>query len=189
MGDMADDEEGAENQTIVPPVQIGFLADAPITNPTLDRFHREPFAKQIADIVASRTDPTSLVLGLYGQWGEGKTTVLNFVEQHLVDSDTVVCVRFNPWLYQGESQLLLSFFETLATAVGRSLKTKKEEMGAWLRTLGAALGSVSVGIGIVNASPGSGLEKLGESLSSVNVQERGNSWSPCSGNQESASLS
>lgn len=45
-------------------------------------------------------------------------------------------------------------------------------MGKWLRTLGAALGTVSVGIGVVNASPGSAMQGLGESLSSVDVQEK-----------------
>jgi hypothetical protein len=45
-------------------------------------------------------------------------------------------------------------------------------MGRWLRTLGSALGTVSVGIGIVNASPGSALQSLGEGLSSVDIIEK-----------------
>jgi hypothetical protein len=162
---------GDESNSI-PTRPIGYMADAPISNPDLDTLRRQPFANRIADTVATRTDPTSLVIGLYGQWGEGKTTVLEFVEKRLACLDDVVCVRFNPWLYQGESQLLLSFFETLASAIDRSLKTRKEEMGRWLRTLGTALGTVSVGIGVVNASPGSAMQTLGESLSSVDVQEK-----------------
>ena len=116
--------------------------------------------------------PTSVVIGIYGRWGEGKTTVLNFIERRLAESDSIVCVRFNPWLYQSESQLLLSFFESLATAVGRTLKTKKEEMGKWLRSLGTALGTVSVGPGIVGVTPGSALQSVGTSLSSVDIREK-----------------
>lgn len=151
---------------------VGYLADAPLQNSERDRLRREPFAHRVADTISARTDPTSLVIGIYGRWGEGKTTVLNFIEQRLAGSDAVVCIRFNPWLYQGESQLLLSFFETLATAIGRSLKTKKAEMGKWLRTLGSALGTVSVGVGFVNVSPGSAVENLGNSLSSVDIHEK-----------------
>ena len=162
-----DDPEGAEQAG-----PVGYLADAPLLDPDRDRLRRKPFAHRVADTISSRTDPTSLVIGIYGRWGEGKTTVLNFIEQRLVESDTVICVRFNPWLYQGESQLLLSFFETLATAVGRSLTTRKEEMGKWLRTLGSALGTVSVGVGLVNISPGSAVENLGNSLSAVDIHEK-----------------
>lgn len=162
-----DDPEGAEQ-----PAPVGYFADAPLLDPDRDRLRREPFAHRVADTISNRTDPTSLVIGIYGRRGEGKTTVLNFIEQRLAESDTVICVRFNPWLYQGESQLLLSFFETLATAVGRSLTTRKEEMGKWLRTLGSALGTVSIGIGLVNVSPGSAVENLGKSLSSVDIHEK-----------------
>lgn len=151
------------------PTQSGYLTDAPIDDPDADQFRRRPFANRIADTITLRTDPTSLVVGLYGRWGEGKTTALHFIERRLGESDSVICIRFNPWLYQGESQMLLSFFETLAAAIDRSLKTRKQEMGKWLRTLGAALGSVSVGVGVVNASPGKALAQLGKSLSSVDI--------------------
>jgi hypothetical protein len=163
-----------KGETTERPAQMGYLSDAPIDVSDADRFRRERFAHHIADTIALRTDPTSLVVGIYGRWGEGKTTVLNFIERRLGNSETVECVRFNPWLYQGESQLLLSFFETLATAIGRTLKTRKEETGKWLRTLGTALGTVSVGVGLANLSPGTALESLGESLSSVDILEKRN---------------
>lgn len=162
-------DSGADEDTTAQ-YPIGYLADAPVTNPADDRFRRQPFAHRIADTIADRRDPTSLVVGLYGKWGEGKTTVLNFIEDRLEGNENVVCVRFNPWLYQSDSQLLLSFFETLASAVERSL-AKSKTVGKWLRTLGAALGTVSVGIGIINATPGKALQSLGKSLSSVDVQE------------------
>ena len=167
---MTGDSEVDEGTTV--PFPIGYLADAPITDPADDRFRRMQFAHRIADTIADRPDPTSLVVGLYGKWGEGKTTVLNFIEDRLDENEDVVCVRFNPWLYQSDSQLLLSFFETLASAVEQTLASTSETVGKWLRTLGTALGTVSVGIGIINATPGSALQSLGESLSSVDVQEK-----------------
>jgi len=152
--------------------QIGYLSDASIDDPDADLFRRKPFANRIADTIASRSDPKSLVVGLYGRWGEGKTTVLNFIERQIENHDNVVPVRFNPWLYQGETQLLLSFFETLASAIDRSLTTRKEDIGKWLRTLGTALGTVSVGIGVLNATPGPALQNLGQNLSSIDILEK-----------------
>lgn len=154
------------------PPPAGFLGDAPVDDPDADHLRRMPFACRIADTITSRTNPTSVVIGIYGRWGEGKTTVLNFIERRLAESDSIVCVRFNPWLYQSESQLLLSFFESLAAAVGQTLKTKQEEMGKWLRSLGTALGTVSVVPGIVGVTPGPALQSLGASLSSVDIREK-----------------
>jgi hypothetical protein len=170
---LAPSEHGAADQftaSLLP--ASGFFSDAPVDDPDADRLRRRLFAYRIADTIASRADPESVVIGIYGRWGEGKTTVLNFIERRLAESDSIVCVRFNPWLYQSESQLLLSFFESLATAVGRTLRTRKEEMGKWLRSLGAALGTVSVGPGIVDVTPGPALQSLGASLSSVDIREK-----------------
>ena len=171
METMMTEDSGGEEGTAAPS-PISYLADAPVTDPAEDRFRRKPFAHRIADTIADRPDPTSLVVGLYGKWGEGKTTILNFIEDRLAENENVVCVRFNPWLYQSDSQLLLSFFETLASAVEQTLTSAPETVGKWLRTLGAALGSVSVGIGIINATPGTALQSLGKNLSSVDVQEK-----------------
>lgn len=86
------------------PSPSGYLGDAPVDDPDADGLRRRLFAYRIADTITSRTDPASVVIGIYGRWGEGKTTVLNFIERHLAESDSIVCIRFNPWLYQSECQ-------------------------------------------------------------------------------------
>src|SRR5271170_5906064 len=106
-----------------------YVADAPIFDPKQDRFNRWPFAKRIADTVAARTDPSSLVIAIYGAWGDGKTTVLNFVAKELGEIEDVVVIRFNPWRFPDEATLLRSFFATLAKALGTKLTTGKEDLG------------------------------------------------------------
>ena len=41
------------------------------------------FAKNLADAIARITPTDGLVLALYGPWGSGKSTVLNFVGSYL----------------------------------------------------------------------------------------------------------
>lgn len=67
-----------------------YSSDAPVQQVTQDRFKRWPFAKRIAETIAARKDPSSLVVGIYGAWGEGKTSVLNFIGQELKSHDSVV---------------------------------------------------------------------------------------------------
>ena len=58
------------------------LPDTPGRDPERDdQLGYAPFAKHLARAVARVTPTNGLVIGLYGPWGSGKTTVLNFVEQ------------------------------------------------------------------------------------------------------------
>ncbi len=81
-----------------------FIGNDPITASAQDRFGRQPFAARIAATILKRRDPASLVIGLYGAWGTGKSSVLNLLEdelrhyRHVGTGDEVVVVRFNPWL-------------------------------------------------------------------------------------------
>jgi hypothetical protein len=52
----------------------GYSADQPIRSKDEDRFNRWPFAKRIAETLAARRDASSLVIAVYGPWGDGKTS-------------------------------------------------------------------------------------------------------------------
>ena len=65
-----------------------FASDAAVATEEADRFGRWPFAKQLANVIATRTDSSSLIIAIHGEWGAGKTSVLNFVERTL-PSNTV----------------------------------------------------------------------------------------------------
>lgn len=98
-----------------------YIADQPIASKSEDRFNRAPFATRIAETLATRSDPSSIVIGLYGPWGDGKTSVLEMMQEDLKIRDEIIVVRFNPWHFQTEDLLLRGFFATLADAMGRSL--------------------------------------------------------------------
>lgn len=40
-------------------------------------------------------------IGIHGDWGAGKSTVLSMIEDSYSGDNKTVCVRFNSWLYQG----------------------------------------------------------------------------------------
>jgi predicted KAP-like P-loop ATPase len=105
---------------------------------TEDRFNRKPFAHRIAETIANRSDSESLVIGMYGVWGEGKTTVLNYIRADLEENhaENALVVPFNPWRYGTEQELLRSFFETLADALGQSLDSHLQKAGKFLKEYG-----------------------------------------------------
>src|SRR6266511_687764 len=67
-----------------------YFADTPLTDPSLDRFRRWPFAQRVAQTIAQRLDSSSLVIGIYGSWGEGKTTVFHYIQHELKKHPNII---------------------------------------------------------------------------------------------------
>ena len=92
--------------------------DLPITMSSEDKLNREMFAKSLANVLLQSSFPTSFTVGLYGAWGNGKTSLLNMViEQVEHNSTNVVILKFNPWLCSDPNQLITQFFKQLAAAI------------------------------------------------------------------------
>lgn len=123
-----------------------YSSDQPIRTATDDRFARAVFATRVADTIIARKDSSSLVLGLYGAWGDGKTSVLYMIEERLRLNDALIPLRFNPWHFASEDQLIRGFFDTLATAIGENLKTRGEQIGEALDKYGTLLTVASASI-------------------------------------------
>ncbi|WP_092668989.1 KAP family P-loop NTPase fold protein [Hymenobacter arizonensis] len=134
--------------------------DRPLTDPNHDHFQRAPFAKRIAETLISRQSSDSIVVGLYGKWGEGKSTVLNFIRQSLAEApDTVAVLNFNPWRFSDETQLLVNFFGELATIIGQNLLNDKQRA---LKGFGSYVVPLipSLSLGPVSADVSKSLEGL-----------------------------
>jgi hypothetical protein len=94
------------------------------------------------------------------------------IEKSLEKNNDIVCVRFNPWFFTKEEKLLLSFFQTLADALERRLKTKAEDIAGWLTKCGEVIAPLSVAdpTGSVRGS-GQILTKIGNLFSQVELEE------------------
>lgn len=58
-----------------------FDADKPIQVNSQDLLGRSRFAESIAKAIVGQKGDDSHVIGLYGQWGSGKTSTLNMVSE------------------------------------------------------------------------------------------------------------
>jgi predicted KAP-like P-loop ATPase len=100
--------------------------DKPITKASEDRFGRREFAARIARVILSLEDSSSIVISVNAPWGEGKTSVLNMIEEKLGDAENALVMRFNPWRFSDEEQLLKKYFKALSSKLGKSLNRGKE---------------------------------------------------------------
>jgi predicted KAP-like P-loop ATPase len=172
-------------------MEENFLADKPIREEKEDKFQRYNFSKRIAETILNRTSSDSIVIGLYGAWGEGKTSVLNFIKQELKPNSTgVVHFTFNPWRFTDEAALLTSFFNTLANElknaqiaeVNSNSDMKSNEKKGWkwfnqrkgeLKTNTETIGEIIQEYGKIVSIFGAGeaAETIGKAISNVDIEK------------------
>src|SRR5260370_25470031 len=135
-------------------------ADRRCTEPGEDLLGYAPFARMLAESVLRGSPADGLVVGIYGAWGLGKTTLLNFVAHYKeadAGDDAPIIVRFNPWWVSGREDLIRRFFAEFEGAVlkERAQNTKLREAlqrfgeaiasvpSAWAMSIGKALGAAT----------------------------------------------
>ena len=93
-------------------------ADYPITKCNEDQLGRTHLARHVADMLRTAPAAHSIVFGLSGSWGSGKTSVLNMVRELLgKDDDPPAIVHFNPWNYPVGTDLVRPFLNLLASEI------------------------------------------------------------------------
>jgi predicted KAP-like P-loop ATPase len=161
-----------------------FSADSPISRASEDRLGRADFAQRIARAVFEWRDDKSIVVGIIGPWGSGKSSLLNMAEEQLRnlaktrdEQERPIVVRFNPWHYSQQSQLLAAFFRTLSVSLGRvDTSAEAKRLGEKLMTYGRILAPAeyllplfpggNVVARIISAVSGTGkyMKEVGEAL-------------------------
>lgn len=103
-----------------------FRPDLPIKSKTEDLLSRASFARALADAVLGYNYEESVVTALYGEWGSGKSSVVNLVLERVEDVAVgmpadfrPIVVKFNPWNYSDQNQLVEQFFRSLSVALKR----------------------------------------------------------------------
>lgn len=126
-------------------VLTGKSQDAPVVDRVDDMLNRWPLAKSMAEAILSTPEGWSSRVGLYGRWGTGKTSVLNFLQKMLEQEDKAIVVRFSAWTAKGNAGVLallyaalLKRFDEVATEE-RALQTLKRGVGAIAKRLTAGL--------------------------------------------------
>jgi predicted KAP-like P-loop ATPase len=103
-----------------------FKPDQPIKSYKEDILGRHPFAQSLGNAILSYKEKDSIVIGLFGAWGSGKTSIINMALEHIdlvsknkVYDEKPIVIRFNPWNYSDQNQLVTQFFRQLSVVLRR----------------------------------------------------------------------
>ena len=111
------------------------IHDIPLTKASEDRFGRGPIVEQVVDSINQlvSSDHDCVVYGIYGKWGEGKTTLMNFIKEQLIkqkEDDGIHLIEFNPWLVNNDEALLREFFKSIMTGADESIRDVIQKYGS-----------------------------------------------------------
>lgn len=90
--------------------------DNAITEESQDKFNRLEFVNNLSNLIKDYSSEECLVMGLIGEWGSGKTSILNLVCNNLED---YTCINFNPWVFSEQNNLFYKFFEELVNGLNK----------------------------------------------------------------------
>lgn len=94
-----------------------FLHDQPATD---DAFGREPFAKNLARSLVLPNNSPGLVVGIEGEWGSGKSTLIGFITKHLRENQKAIVIDFNPWIVSTTGALVEALIGQIAASINKN---------------------------------------------------------------------
>lgn len=99
-----------------------FRADQPIDTYKEDLLGRHSFAKALAKAILSYEQDDSISVGLFGEWGSGKTSMINMTLEEIKSisaKNEPLIIKFNPWNFSDQNQLVQQFFNELSLVLCR----------------------------------------------------------------------
>jgi predicted KAP-like P-loop ATPase len=154
-----------------------FNPDRAIKNSSEDKLNRKGFADFIGEAILKSRTKESLVIGILGKWGSGKSSIMNMAIEHMeyfsASNDSInkpIIVFFNPWNFSEQNQLIYQFFNQLSIALQmpkNSVKLKKA--GNSLKTFGKVLsiGTIIPNYGSTASIGSAALNSAGEAADSL----------------------
>lgn len=152
-----------------------YYTDKPIEKSSEDLLGRASFSKRVADTIFDFDAKDGLVIGLYGKWGSGKTSVVNMIVNDIEEKSTdnkPLIIKFEPWNYLDSENLISIFFRNLKEhiEIEGNDELKNRKVGEKLKDYADAFDAASI-IPIIGSSLGAFLKTFakvqGENLSKV----------------------
>ena len=137
---------------------MNYSTDKPINTEEQDLLGRATFSKQLGKAIYEYNAKDGLVIGLFGKWGSGKTSIINMAENEInrlakEDENKPLFLRFSPWNYSDKDNLISLFFQSLKTKIEVQSNKQIKKIGKAISDYAGAFEALSlvpaVGSGIV----------------------------------------
>ena len=107
-----------------------FIYDKPIETEKDDFLNRKRFSQHLGKALLDWKEKESLVIAIYGEWGSGKSSVINLASENIEKSDNEnkpTIIEFNPWIFSEENSMGQHFFNEIAKELEIRNDTEKDK--------------------------------------------------------------
>jgi hypothetical protein len=106
------------NNNNIADAEIVLENDRPIDNIEMnDPLKRKNFINGLYMILNKIRLKDSIVLGVFGKWGSGKSSVLRSLKKKMQQESELLIIDFNPWFFKDDESLISSFLSQLMNAI------------------------------------------------------------------------
>jgi KAP family P-loop domain len=136
-----------------------------------DLLGRRRFADDLTRQILDAPLGPGVVVGVVGDWGSGKTSVLNLVREAVAEDGQSVILTFDPWMFSGSDELVARFLQELGAQlaerdgpehsprlakVGQALLDYGQALAplVWVPAVGAWAGRIASAAAAVNTVSG-----------------------------------
>ncbi|HEX9107733.1 MAG TPA: P-loop NTPase fold protein [Longimicrobiales bacterium] len=99
------------------PLSAPLLDDQPSS---VDLLNFGEFATALSEVILNPHTRTPFIIGVFGRWGTGKTTLLQMLERELRQRGATTA-WFTAWLYNQESEIWAAFLQSLTARIAAEL--------------------------------------------------------------------
>lgn len=94
-----------------------------------DLFGRKLIIENLcSSIIMSKINNDCFTIGVIGEWGSGKSTIINFAKQELTNKkDLIIIDDFDPWTINSEDALILAMYNTIIENLGKNISYFKRK--------------------------------------------------------------
>jgi protein kinase-like protein/KAP-like P-loop domain-containing protein len=101
-----------------PPRPAPLLDDQPALE---DLLNFREFAVALRDVIVNPATRTPFIIGIFGRWGAGKTTLMRMLERELAAARTTT-VWFSAWLYGQDKEIWAAFLQSLSSRLADRMR-------------------------------------------------------------------
>jgi hypothetical protein len=95
----------------------------------IDLLNNEAIAKTIIGLLREKPD-RPMTIGVHGDWGAGKSSVLEMIEAGFASNNDVLCLKFNGWRFQGFEDAKIALIEGIVTGLVEKRPALSKAAGA-----------------------------------------------------------
>lgn len=135
----------------------------------------ETYASVLASAASATEGP--FTIGIFGEWGTGKTSLMRLIKSNLSTDDNVITVWFNAWRYEKEEHPIVPLIGTIVHALEKhkSFRSKLKDGG---KSLINALRAIAYGFSTKTKLKLPGFAEIEASFVAKDMIDRSDKLSP-----------